>query len=71
MVIRAWQLLTQPSLVAHYDNKGTGENVLENSLPWDYTNILYTVPSKMNCLLLHSKSWQFILLGTVYVQEKV
>ena len=25
-----------------------------------------TVPSKMNCLLLHSKTRQFILLGTVY-----
>ena len=26
----------------------------------------FTVPSKMNCLLLHSKSRQFILLGTVH-----
>ena len=29
-----------------------------------------TVPSKINCLLLHSKSWQFILLGTVYTQYR-
>ena len=28
-----------------------------------------TVPSKKNCLLLHSKSWQFILLGTVSTME--
>ena len=29
-------------------------------------NFNHTVPSKMNCLLLHSRSRQFILLGTVY-----
>ena len=49
-IIGAWDKLPMP-VIAAIDGVALGIN---------------TVPSKMNCLLLQSKSWQFILLGTVY-----